>query len=244
MSQDYTGPARDQGALMNQIYRRQRFIYNATRKYYLLGRDRMLRDLAVPPGGTVLEIGCGTGRNLIALAKLHPTAQLYGIDISTEMLETARTNATRAGVGHRIAFGLGDATRLDPGTSFGHAAFDRVFFSYSLSMIPDWAGALDQAIHVLRPTGQAHVVDFGAAEGLPHWFRRLMTLWLRLFHVTPRAGLDHMLDNLSAKTGAAVECRPAYRGYAVLARIHSPSLAGLAGSGRPSASVVVPGQAA
>ncbi len=213
----------DHGALMNQIYRRQRFIYNATRKYYLLGRDRLLKDLAVPAGGTVLEIGCGTGRNLIALAKLHPNAQLYGIDISSEMLDTARANAIRAGVGHRIAFSLGDATRLDPRASFGHGQFDRVFFSYSLSMIPDWAGALHQAIHVLRPAGQAHVVDFGTGDGLPGWFRRLLGVWLGLFHVTPRSGLDQVLDTISSHKGLKVECRPAYRGYAVLARICSLS---------------------
>jgi len=212
----------DHGALMDQIYRRQRFIYDATRKYYLLGRDRLLRDLAVPPGGTVLEIGCGTGRNLIALARKHPTAQLYGIDISAQMLETARAAADKAGVGRRIALALGDATKLDPETAFGQASFDRVFFSYSLSMIPDWAAALDQAVHVLRPRGQAHVVDFGAADGLPGWFRNALLSWLRLFHVTPRTGLDDVLDDISARTGAKVDVHPAYRGYAVMACIHPP----------------------
>jgi S-adenosylmethionine-diacylgycerolhomoserine-N-methlytransferase len=214
--------SRSHHMLMNQIYRRQRYIYDATRKYYLLGRDRLLQDLAVPIGGTVLEIGCGTGRNLIALAEIYPTAQLYGIDISSEMLETAKRAADKAGVGNRIAFALGDATALDPAATFGLSAFDRVFFSYSLSMIPDWAGALDQAIHVLRPKGEAHVVDFGAADGLPGWFRAMLRSWLRLFHVTPRIGLSQVLADISARTGAAIDFRAAYRGYAMLARIHSP----------------------
>jgi S-adenosylmethionine-diacylgycerolhomoserine-N-methlytransferase len=89
----------------------------------------LLQDLAVPIGGTVLEIGCGTGRNLIALAEIYPSAQLYGIDISSEMLETAKRAADKAGVGNRIAFALGDATALDPAATFGLSAFDRVFFS-------------------------------------------------------------------------------------------------------------------
>ena len=58
--------------LMDGIYRHQRHIYDATRKFYLLGRDEMIEGLAVPSGGSVLEIGCGTGRNLIAAARRYP----------------------------------------------------------------------------------------------------------------------------------------------------------------------------
>src|SRR5262249_43214804 len=50
---------------MDAIYRYQRYIYDATRKYYLFGRDRLIANLDPPERGTVLEIACGTGRNLI-----------------------------------------------------------------------------------------------------------------------------------------------------------------------------------
>ncbi|HSO42957.1 MAG TPA: hypothetical protein VLR47_08995, partial [Rhodospirillales bacterium] len=63
---------------MDRIYRHQRHLYDATRKYYLLGRDQLIADLAPPEGGTVLEIGCGTGRNLIAAARAYPSASLSG----------------------------------------------------------------------------------------------------------------------------------------------------------------------
>ena len=56
-------------ARMDAIYRGQRHIYDVTRRYYLLGRDGLIADLDVPAGGTVLEIGCGTGRNLIAVGR-------------------------------------------------------------------------------------------------------------------------------------------------------------------------------
>ena len=55
--------------LMDGVYRYQRHVYDLTRKYYLLGRDRLIDGLAVPPGGTVLELGCGTGRNLVKAAR-------------------------------------------------------------------------------------------------------------------------------------------------------------------------------
>ena len=45
---------------MDRMYRNQRLIYDATRAYYLLGRDQMLRGLGAGPGDKVLEVGCGT----------------------------------------------------------------------------------------------------------------------------------------------------------------------------------------
>ena len=57
-----------EAALMDRIYRRQRHVYDFTRKYYLLGRDELIERLAPPADSRVLEIGCGTARNLIAAA--------------------------------------------------------------------------------------------------------------------------------------------------------------------------------
>ncbi len=67
---------------MNRIYRRQRHVYDVTRKFYLLGRDRLIHRLNPPAGGKVLEIGCGTARNLIVAARTYPDVQFFGIDIS------------------------------------------------------------------------------------------------------------------------------------------------------------------
>ena len=53
---------------MDRMYRMQRYFYDVTRKYYLLGRDQLLEQMEVRAGEHVLEIGCGTARNLIALA--------------------------------------------------------------------------------------------------------------------------------------------------------------------------------
>ena len=47
-------------ALMDRIYRHQRHIYDASRKFYLLGRDEAITKLSPPIGGNALEIGCGT----------------------------------------------------------------------------------------------------------------------------------------------------------------------------------------
>ncbi|MDX8435134.1 class I SAM-dependent methyltransferase [Mesorhizobium abyssinicae] len=202
--------------LMDGVYRWQRHIYDLTRKYYLLGRDRLISGLDVPPGGTVLELGCGTGRNIILAARRYPEARFFGLDISAEMLETAEAAIGREGLSGRVALARGDATDFDAGTLFGVARFDRVFVSYSLSMIPGWEKTISEALAALAPGGSLHVVDFGQQEGLPRWFRALLRGWLKKFHVTPRESLREVLESESRRTGASFHSRTLYRGYAWL----------------------------
>lgn len=211
-----TGSPTVHGALMDSVYRYQRHVYDATRHNYLLGRDRLISELGPPIGGSVLEIGCGTGRNLIALAKRYPTARLYGVDISGEMLKSARASLARHGVYDRITLAEADALTVDPRACFSRPGFDRIFFSYTLSMIPDWRGALAQAASLLNPGGRLQIVDFGACEAMPVEFKRLLYWWLRRFHVEPRLELGRALRTL-ATTPEKVKVETLYRGYALSA---------------------------
>lgn len=199
--------------LMDRIYRRQRHVYDLSRKYYLLGRDRLIRDLEPPVGGRVLEIGCGTARNLIAVAHRHPDARLYGIDLSLEMLDTARRRIEREGLAGRIRLAHADATRFDPAVLFGVPGFSRIFFSYTLSMIPEWERALTQSVVWLQPGGELHLVDFGGQERLPRWFRGGLRQWLALFHVLPRDAMETALARLPGDLEVRRFERP-HRGYA------------------------------
>lgn len=205
--------------LMDRIYRGQRHIYDVTRKYYLLGRDDLIGDLDPEPGGTVMEIGCGTGRNLIAAADRYPSARLFGIDVSTLMLETARRNIEVAGYAERITLAEADATDFDAKKLFGEGAFDRVFLSYALSMIPPWEKAVSKAMAHVGQGGRLHIVDFGEQENLPLWFRKLLRAWLRNFHVSPREALPEVLRRLATIQSAEISLESRYRGYSVLGRI-------------------------
>jgi S-adenosylmethionine-diacylgycerolhomoserine-N-methlytransferase len=202
--------------LMDGVYRWQRHIYDLTRKYYLLGRDRLIDGLDVPQDGTVLELGCGTGRNIALAARRYPDARFFGLDISAEMLETATAAIAREGLADKVKLARGDATDFDAKDLFGIEHFDRVFVSYSLSMIPDWEKTVTAALAALAPGGSLHVVDFGQQEGLPLWFRALLRGWLRKFHVTPRASLRDVLESESERAGATFRFRTLYRGYAWL----------------------------
>lgn len=211
--------AADHAGQMDAIYRGQRHIYDLTRKYYLLGRDALIRDLSPPAGGHVLEIGCGTGRNLIVAARRWPDARFYGLDISHEMLKSARQAIARAGLSHRIHLGQGDAAQFDAAALFGVARFDRVFQSYTLSMIPDWQGAIREAARHLKPGGELHIVDFGQQERLPDWFRRGLHAWLARFHVSPRGDLAAVLSSVAGELEAKAITQPLYRGYAWAGRL-------------------------
>ncbi|RWM78884.1 MAG: class I SAM-dependent methyltransferase [Mesorhizobium sp.] len=211
-------PARH-AELMDGVYRWQRHIYDLTRKYYLLGRDRLIAGLDVPAGGTVLELGCGTGRNIVLAARRYPDARFFGLDISAEMLETATAAIAREGLSGRVNLARGDATDFDAKALFAIENFDRIFVSYSLSMIPGWEKTVSAALAALSPGGSLHVVDFGQQEALPRWFRTLLRGWLKKFHVEPREALRDVLQSESARVGATLRFRTLYRGYAWLAVI-------------------------
>jgi S-adenosylmethionine-diacylgycerolhomoserine-N-methlytransferase len=209
-----TGVSAAHARRMDRMYRTQRHFYDLTRKYYLFGRDTLIRELDVPAGGSVLEVGCGTGRNLALIGRRFPQARLFGLDISAEMLVSAETKLGRPGR-TRTVLRVADATDFHP-AEFGESGFDRIVISYALSMIPDWEKAIDAAIAALNPGGSLHIADFGQQERLPGLFRRGLQAWLKRFHVTPRETMVTVLKDKATQFGDTVEHRPIGRGYAWL----------------------------
>jgi S-adenosylmethionine-diacylgycerolhomoserine-N-methlytransferase len=208
---------------MNRMYRRQRHIYDGTRRYYLLGRDRLIDGLRPSAGATVLEIGSGTGWNLIRAAKRYPDAKFFGIDVSTEMLTSAISAIDREALANRIRVAHGDATAFDSQALFGVAAFDHVMISYSLSMIPAWHDVLKNAVSSLKPGGRLHIVDFGNQERLPAFSRTLLLRWLTMFDVTPRDDLEIAIKNIAHPADATVKFERPFRGYAQYAVLALPA---------------------
>jgi S-adenosylmethionine-diacylgycerolhomoserine-N-methlytransferase len=168
----------EHGRTMDRLYRFQRHFYDATRPFFLLGRDALLDRLEVAPGHRVLEMGCGTARNLIALAKRRHDIELFGVDASNEMLRSAQKSIRRSGHGSRITVARCFAEEVDYKATFGlDDKLDRVFYSYSLSMIPEWKAALDAGFRNLKPGGTLHVVDFWDQAKWPRPLRAAMIKW-------------------------------------------------------------------
>jgi S-adenosylmethionine-diacylgycerolhomoserine-N-methlytransferase len=208
---------------MNRMYRWQRHIYDATRRYYLLGRNQLISGLRPAKGANVLEIGCGTGRNLVLAARLHPEARFFGIDVSTEMLTSAVSAISRRGLTNRIRVAHGDGTAFDAELLFGIRSFDHVLISYSLSMIPDWRRVVEAGLSHLTPSGQLHIVDFGTQERLPGFVRAALLRWLAIFDVTPRDDLERVLATMAEGSGATLKFERPFWGYAQYAVLRLPT---------------------
>lgn len=209
-------------ALMDSVYKGQRHIYDATRKYYLFGRDTLIEGLDAKPGMRVLEVACGTGRNLAKIGKAWPGTSLYGLDISAEMLKNARK-----ALGEGAMLGEGDACSFDAACVFGHSGqscdgFDRIVLSYALSMIPDWEGALAHASLQLAPDGELHIVDFGDLSGLPRPLKGMLHRWLAKFHVQTRSALPETAQRIATAGGMRLASKRGKFGYFQLHVLSAP----------------------
>ena len=216
--------AADQAVAMDQMYRVTRHIYDVTRAYYLLGRDRMLAKVVTNPSTATLEVGCGTARNLIKLARRAEPGLLCGLDASQEMLDTAAASIARAGVpaaGHeRIRLRQGLAERLDAKAMFGRdEPFDTIFFSYCLSMVPTWPGAIEAAMANLKTGGHLVIVDFWDQKDLPGVFAAGLKKWLSLFHVHYRPEVHNALAALGTSGRADVTFESVKKRYAYIASL-------------------------
>ena len=186
---------------IESYYRLHARIYDATRWSFLFGRNAILDRLATkhPTPARILEIGCGTGRNLAVLAQRFPRAELTGVDLSDSMLAIARQKT--AVFGPRInllqrAYG----PALD--TPGGH---DLVLCSYALTMFnPGFEQAIAAARCDLAPGGYFALVDFHATRH--RWFCR----WMGVNHVRMDGQLRPLLqDQFTPETN---EIRSAYGG--------------------------------
>ena len=218
-----TGTA-EQAVAMDRMYRLTRHIYDLTRAYYLLGRDRMLTKVATGPNTGTVEVGCGTARNLIKLARRPAPGLLYGLDASHEMLETAAASIARSSVGAGgrapIVLRQGLAEELDARKMFGREElFYTIFFSYCLSMVPTWPGALEAALANLRPGGTLFIVDFWDQQDLPGWFAAGLKKWLALFHVHYRPEVHEALVELGRSGRVDVTFEAVARRYAYIATL-------------------------
>jgi len=195
-------PSPSQPAAIRGYYRWHAAIYDATRWTFLLGRNALLEHLPIVDAQeqTLLEVGCGTGRNLQRLAEQHPQLQLIGVDVSSDML--ARASRPTRKYDRRVQ--LYERPYATEAFNLSQP-LDFVLFSYALSMFnPGWEKAIASAYDDLPVGGRIALVDFHASPS------RLFRWWMRKNHVRMEA---HLLPLLQSKFRTEyLEIRPALLG--------------------------------
>lgn len=163
---------------LESFYRRQAEDYDTFRQRLLHGRCEMIASLPTAAGGVWCDMGAGTGENLeCAGSHLSDLSRVYLVDLCPSLLRVAGQRVEAHGWPHVEVINA-DAESFQPAES----AVDLVTFSYSLSMMPDWIAALENAWHMLRPGGHIGIVDFYVSRKFPagaqvrhNWFTR--TFW-------------------------------------------------------------------
>lgn len=202
---------------MDKMYRYQRYIYDLTRKYYLLGRDKLIAEMQIKDGENILEIGCGTARNLIILAQKYPKTNFFGLDASAEMLKTAQAKIDAKNIKNiTLRTALADDFAFDKTFELGEK-FDAAFFSYAVSIIPTWKESIENALENVQSSKTLYIVDFYDQAALPKWFRKLLTSWLKQFHVKYPAELIPFLESLEKKNVGKLIVKPLYKRYSLIA---------------------------
>ncbi len=143
----------------------------ATRSFAGIGNP--LKMGRVNPGETVLDIGCGSGADLL-LAALQTgfSGKAIGVDMTASMLECARLSALEAGLSH-VEFRLGDATRLP----IESTSIDVVLSNGVLNLVPEKDVALREIERVLRPGGRVQISDIVLDTELSEDARNNIDLW-------------------------------------------------------------------
>jgi ubiquinone/menaquinone biosynthesis C-methylase UbiE len=146
-------------------------------------REAGLQKLAVHGGETVLEIGFGTGRAIISIARsMDTTGRVYGIDISDKMLSKAGRRVRKAGLSKRVVLQRGDAAKMP----YKDVFFDAIFISFTLESFdtPEIPVVLQECHRVLKDDGRLCVMALSKKEentfivSLYEWVHRLLPLYV------------------------------------------------------------------
>ena len=150
----------------------------AIETYYVPVAEEIVANVK---SGHILDLGTGPGYLPIEIVKRAPHIRIHGIDLSRRLIETARSNASRAGVAEQLRFEVGDASRL----KFNDETFDMVISTGMLHTLKDPVKVLKECNRVLKQGGNAWIYDPARVTSqidIRKW-KAAFTLWEKLMYL-------------------------------------------------------------
>jgi ubiquinone/menaquinone biosynthesis C-methylase UbiE len=119
------------------------------------GKPLIFDGLRLQPGQVVLDLGCGTGADVVEIARIVGTdGRVVGVDVSESLIAEARTRWGESGL--PVEFRVGDAQALE----FEDASFDACRTERMLMHVPDERRAIAEMVRVTRRGGRVAAFDF------------------------------------------------------------------------------------
>ncbi len=200
------------------LYRRRAKRYDFTAQlYYLVGfrewayRKKAVEALALKPGDTVIEIGCGTGLNFALLeAVVGPKGKIVGVDLTDSMLAVARerVHSNRWSNVHLVQSGAGKF-QFPKGVN-------GVISTFAITLVPEYEGVIRRGSEALDPGGRFVILDFKLPSNWLRLLAPLMVLTVRPFGVTLDLAARHPWEAIQ-KYLARVSVAEQYGGIAYIA---------------------------
>jgi len=158
-----------------ETYRKKATHYNVVSRLYPVPgypqqalRRRAIRALRLRPGGTVVDLACGTGQNFPMIQQaIGPAGRIVGVDLTDAMLAQARRRAEQSGWSN-VSLVQGDAADY----AFP-AEVDAILSTYALSHVPECGRVLADGAAALAPDGRLVVLDLKAPDDVPRLLARL-----------------------------------------------------------------------
>lgn len=143
-------------------------------------RHKTAKAVAKSQPKTILDLATGTADLAIALAKHNPEAYIVGMDISEKMLEIGKAKVKVQKLESQINLQFGDAASLP----FEDNSFDAVTVAFGVRNFEDLGKGLSEIHRVLKPCGQAFILEFSMPEQFP--IKQLYRLYFK--QILPKIG--------------------------------------------------------